>query len=49
MATLCLADGLINAKNYAEAESILKNTFLFNKNNCIYNINSSYYGNVRNN
>ena len=30
MATLCLADGLINAKNYAEAESILKEAGLIN-------------------
>lgn len=33
MAALLLADGLLAQKEFEQAEELLKNTFLFNKNN----------------
>jgi len=33
MASLCMADGLMYERRFEEAEKILKNAFLYNKNN----------------
>jgi hypothetical protein len=33
MATCIYADYLMSERNYSEAENILKNTFMYNKNN----------------
>ena len=36
MASLIYADYLMTERQYTEAESLLKNTFMYNKSNCIF-------------
>jgi hypothetical protein len=38
MASMIFADSLMAEKNYDEAEKILKNAFLYNKNNGLSNL-----------